>query len=218
MKKTIDFQGTKKCRVCGKRKPRDKEHFEPNGCKGGIRGDCFRSECRVCRRAASKKWREENKAYNRKRIDKWQEENPAKVRYSGIKTNINRKAAKKQKIEEKQKDFDPKLNTVRVQEWRERNPEKYRYNNVKAKVKRKDKSNLQLSFDHWKEHFLQQPCYLCGEDSNGGIDRVDNNKGYTEENTKPCCWSCNSIKNTRELKELKAHLLKMLQSLETMGL
>jgi len=27
-----------------------------------------------------------------------------------------------------------------------------------------------------------------------GIDRVDNSKGYTPENSVPCCWECNKMK------------------------
>lgn len=40
------------------------------------------------------------------------------------------------------------------------------------------------------------PCHYCGiSDPNGcGIDRVDNQHGYTLENSVPSCWSCNRIK------------------------
>ena len=42
-------------------------------------------------------------------------------------------------------------------------------------------------------------CYLCGKSNRfnhrNGIDRFDNNLGYTIENARPCCNTCNMIKN-----------------------
>jgi len=42
-------------------------------------------------------------------------------------------------------------------------------------------------------------CYLCGKSNRfnhrNGIDRFDNNLGYTIENSRPCCNTCNMIKN-----------------------
>ena len=63
----------------------------------------------------------------------------------------------------------------------------------------------------------QKPCYYCGaipnnkhkqKESNGdyiynGIDRVDNNKGYTIDNVVPCCKTCNSAKGRLTLQEFK---------------
>jgi hypothetical protein len=41
-------------------------------------------------------------------------------------------------------------------------------------------------------------CYLCGKEQTehhkNGLDRYDNTKGYTEENVRACCWSCNFMK------------------------
>jgi hypothetical protein len=50
----------------------------------------------------------------------------------------------------------------------------------------------------------RSPCYLCGyQDAHGiGIDRVDNTvRKYTIENCRPCCGSCNSMKNDFLLQE-----------------
>lgn len=41
------------------------------------------------------------------------------------------------------------------------------------------------------------PCFYCGElptDVLNGIDRMDNSKGYTPENTVGCCGVCNNMK------------------------
>ena len=37
-----------------------------------------------------------------------------------------------------------------------------------------------------------------------GIDRIDNNLGYTTENTVPCCKICNCAKNTMTQEEFRA--------------
>lgn len=56
----------------------------------------------------------------------------------------------------------------------------------------------------------EQDCHYCGvhpsteltcKSYNGhytynGVDRVDNTKGYTKENTVPCCGVCNKAKST----------------------
>ena len=45
---------------------------------------------------------------------------------------------------------------------------------------------------------ISQSCYLCGLSTNdknhNGIDRTDNTKGYTLDNSKPCCGHCNLMK------------------------
>lgn len=67
-------------------------------------------------------------------------------------------------------------------------------------------------FDLTEEQFAeltQQNCYYCGANPNNiqktrtgyheervysGLDRVDNNKGYTMDNVVPCCIHCNRAK------------------------
>ena len=36
-----------------------------------------------------------------------------------------------------------------------------------------------------------------------GVDRINSNIGYTEENTVPCCKYCNTAKNTMTQNEFK---------------
>lgn len=55
---------------------------------------------------------------------------------------------------------------------------------------------MELQFDEFKE-LVQKPCYYCNtykEDELNGIDRMDNIKGYTKENTVACCGVCNRMK------------------------
>lgn len=67
-----------------------------------------------------------------------------------------------------------------------------------------------LAFELDKEHFrdiITRPCFFCGdhlcrkqrargggEFAYTGIDRYDNSKGYTIENSVPCCYACNVMK------------------------
>lgn len=77
-----------------------------------------------------------------------------------------------------------------------------------------------LEYNLTNKQFLelvQQDCYYCGDPpqniiknhyQNGdyfynGIDRIDNNKGYTIENTVPCCAKCNYAKSKSTLQEFK---------------
>lgn len=42
-----------------------------------------------------------------------------------------------------------------------------------------------------------------------GIDRVDNNKGYTIMNTVSCCWNCNKAKDTQTYDEFLSHIKRI---------
>jgi len=87
------------------------------------------------------------------------------------------------------------------------------------------KRNIQ--FDLLKDFFfniIQKPCHYCGENPNrtqkrfleydknfryNGIDRIDNNKGYIENNVVPCCFICNSAKSIMRLEQFKEWIKKV---------
>ena len=50
-----------------------------------------------------------------------------------------------------------------------------------------------ITREEWSA-ILSQPCYICEYTGNIGIDRIDSSKGYTIDNCKPCCSSCNYMK------------------------
>lgn len=57
-----------------------------------------------------------------------------------------------------------------------------------------------------------QCCKYCGEDSQRiGIDRIDNTKGYTIENSAPCCKTCNYMKKNHTIKDFLDHVMKIAQ-------
>ncbi len=59
----------------------------------------------------------------------------------------------------------------------------------------------EIVFDLTEDEFNEirnNKCYLCGRKNTNthtnGIDRIDNNKGYTKDNCKACCRDCNIMK------------------------
>ena len=88
---------------------------------------------------------------------------------------------------------------------------------------------LCVIFDLTKEQFkylTKQNCYYCGKEpdqirknndySHGiyvynGIDRLDNNRGYTTDNTVSCCGLCNKMKLTLTEEQFYKHLLKIVE-------
>lgn len=71
-----------------------------------------------------------------------------------------------------------------------------RYTMLKSYAKKKEHPftiNKQEYFE-----LISKPCYYCKnsllEETGGGLDRIDNNKGYVIENVLPCCGTCNKIR------------------------
>jgi len=48
-----------------------------------------------------------------------------------------------------------------------------------------------------------------------GIDRVNNDVGYTEENSVPCCSKCNFMKHTLNASDFIDHVLKISEHIKT---
>jgi hypothetical protein len=72
---------------------------------------------------------------------------------------------------------------------------------------RASKKNLEFILSHDEYLFMiTQDCYLCGKKSNShhlnGIDRIDNNKGYTLDNVNSCCANCNYMKKNYMLEDV----------------
>ena len=63
-----------------------------------------------------------------------------------------------------------------------------------------------MSFDEFMG-FWQQPCVYCGSPIRTvGIDRVDNEIGYSIGNCVPCCKVCNTMKLTFSTGEWLKHI------------
>jgi len=82
------------------------------------------------------------------------------------------------------------------------------------------------------EGLSQKPCIYCGREPssvqrmkgcNGhgiynGIDRIDNTKGYTEDNITTCCWTCNRAKGTMPLVEFKEWIKDLIKYNKNKGM
>lgn len=92
------------------------------------------------------------------------------------------------------------------------------FNNLFGEYGRRAKERS-LQWNLSKEHarfLFSQPCYYCGCQPSqvrkpkpplwgafefNGIDRLDNSKGYTADNSVPCCKFCNYAKRERSVAE-----------------
>ena len=64
------------------------------------------------------------------------------------------------------------------------------------------------------ESLIIKPCFYCNYHKEGevhGIDRVDNQKGYMEENVVPCCETCNVLKGSQHPQEFIDKMLAIHQ-------
>lgn len=94
------------------------------------------------------------------------------------------------------------------------------YNNYKRQARRR-KIKFELTRKEFSE-IINRNCFYCGSkpeqiiDKPGlrdvlkynGIDRVNNKKGYTTENSVACCGSCNFAKNKKSLNKFLKWLSK----------
>lgn len=89
--------------------------------------------------------------------------------------------------------------------------------------------NKNIEFYLSKEKFREitkQNCFYCGAEPQqiarkdreypyvyNGIDRVDNTKGYSDDNIVPCCGTCNKMKLTMSTEEFKEKILSIVKNM-----
>lgn len=88
---------------------------------------------------------------------------------------------------------------------------------------------FELTKEQFKE-LTKQNCWYCGQEPAqikrgyghapkdayylyNGIDRVDNEVGYTEANCIPCCGRCNRMKNVLHAEDFIIHIRKIARNL-----
>ena len=101
--------------------------------------------------------------------------------------------------------------------YREKNLEKIKekkrqplaiYQRYKRRAKEENRF-FDLTVEYFKRYYKAN-CFYC-DDILGtvGFDRVDNTKGYTVDNTVPCCKMCNVMKNDRNKTQFFQHIRKV---------
>lgn len=77
-----------------------------------------------------------------------------------------------------------------------RTPEN-RYAHAVSNARRRGKE-FTLGFEEYT-FFISHPCFYCNvslsDETGTGLDRIDNDGGYTLTNVNPCCKSCNRIRS-----------------------
>lgn len=82
------------------------------------------------------------------------------------------------------------------------------YNQYKSRCKKyKREFTISLEFFTTERH---KTCKYCSGKDAGGLDREDNNIGYTPENAVPCCFTCNWMKRNLTVDEFTNHITKIL--------
>lgn len=83
-------------------------------------------------------------------------------------------------------------------------PREYLFRDYTRRAEKKDRE-FSLTAEQFID-IIKQDCHYCGEEPNkiiprksytliyNGIDRKDNNEGYTILNSLPCCTDCNFAK------------------------
>jgi hypothetical protein len=81
-------------------------------------------------------------------------------------------------------------------------------------LNRAKEKNLVFEID--KTYFdvlINNKCYICGKKKSNthynGIDRINNDEGYTKQNIEPCCGECNYMKNKYDLNVIIEKLRKI---------
>jgi hypothetical protein len=69
---------------------------------------------------------------------------------------------------------------------------KGRFLAIKSGAKKR-KMEFELTWLEYEEEFYKKSCFYCG-DTSTGIDRLDNKKGYIQNNMLACCEWCNKMK------------------------
>jgi len=94
--------------------------------------------------------------------------------------------------------------------------QRYKAYKKRAKIK-------SFKFELTKEVFdalTSKTCYYCNEYTRGnfvGLDRVDNDKGYTEDNVIPCCKFCNYARRTVSREEFLRKVRQIVKNLGTLS-
>jgi len=174
-------------------------------------------------KAYQKKWREANKekraeyakkykpqwyAKNKDKVKiqskKWAEANPDKVKKKALKYYYRNKDKQDAYSRDRRKNQPEKV-AATLKKYRQTT--KGYFNAYKCNARRRGRT-FSLSYEDFKDLVLS-PCSYCGDGPAKGIDRVDNEKGYSAQNSIPCCHHCNRMKWTHSSEYFLQHIEKI---------
>ena len=86
------------------------------------------------------------------------------------------------------------------------------YNTFLTYTRNRKQIECNITLDQYKE-IHNKPCYYCNKPIPhmfGGMDRIDNKKGYIIDNVLPCCVTCNKIRGeSLTVDEMKFIMVKL---------
>lgn len=97
---------------------------------------------------------------------------------------------------------------------------KGRFQHLRGLAKKRGLEVL-MTFEQYEQLIAKGSCDYCSgplSKTGGGLDRLDNNKGYVIENVVPCCGNCNKLRqNLLAPEETKALVQQLKQLRNTEG-
>jgi len=211
------------CKVCNQNK--DEKDFYPRN----------KSTCIECAKERAHKWSVENKERQQENIRKWNIEHREEI--NAKKREYNKKPEVRAKTNFRAREKyanDPKhraKSLAAAKLWRQNHPEAVREISRRSRITEKNNNNsygschrlgsirksarqrniqFHIKLAWYREHIAGKPCAYCGDNCQGGMDRVDNSIGYEPDNCVPCCHWCNVIKFTHSVDEMIDHIIKIL--------
>ena len=134
----------------------------------------------------------------------------------------------KEKIKKMQSDYYARNKLARIEnsrKWVSLNKEKaketrrlYRESKIgRFKSIKNSAKSRNIEFNLTEEdvyNIIEKDCLYCGQKKSNGIDRINSNGGYTNENSIPCCSMCNYMKKDftqedfiNQCKKISSHLI-----------
>lgn len=93
----------------------------------------------------------------------------------------------------------------------------YVYKNYIKRCKKPDRIRkgikMELSYEQFT-NLINKPCNYCGIENCRGVDRIDSNLSYSLDNSRPCCGTCNMMKNDMNVDDFKSHISKINKFIE----
>lgn len=87
---------------------------------------------------------------------------------------------------------------------------KQRYISLQRRAKKRN-MEFNLTIEYIEDILKPKDCYYCHKyTENITIDRKDNNRGYTIDNTVPACKRCNTLKSNWITEEQMRRIIKLL--------
>lgn len=77
------------------------------------------------------------------------------------------------------------------------------------------KHQFKLTYDEYIEIIKENKCFYCNEslpEYGSGVDRINSNKGYVQNNCRPCCTMCNRMKSNYTESEFLSQMDKIIKN------